>query len=571
MTVAGVRRRIGLEELRLDRLDEVQSWVNEAPLKLVAAALTDIRGMAKAGAVKERLEGLVLEAGEKWQPWWDQVRPAVVDSEYFRTDRNKKGAITAIGLRSGYYANDVPAEPLPPKPAKAPKKKAATLTDWKRWLLSEAGGSPPGRFPTKNVSGVLAKWPPKTIGQALRGAIQGAEEYLESGGASARDAAGWLEAVSRATLRWRECVGPDSGDGLTERTGKLTTRLAQVAGYDKGAGDWLLLAGALSGQPDAWRREFAAGMWAAFQDSRDGARDLLMASSVQPGHKDQAYLALEIALAAFDANGLIPGHSQLDRLLDIVPARERVQVIQNLILRSSAGDAPGEKVLDYVANSRHAAKLTAPAERLDTLALASIKLSEGQGQAIDLASLEIGEALAGSSADEHGPAWRGLLADGRKRISDMSKRKAGELESQRLAYETMLEEMSCEKKRLKSRVDNLRAEIAAGRETSRLGILEDILTVIGEAIQSLRQRNGSPEEALRDVETSLALALRAGGAEEFGKVGETAVYNPRFHQAESQIPTESPVRVSAPGAVVHGKLTGDHVLIKARVVASLEV
>ncbi len=243
MTVAGVRRRIGLEELRLDRPDEVRSWVNEAPLKLVAAALTDIRGMAKVGAIKERLEGLVLDAGEKWRPWWDQVRPAVGDSKYFRTDRNKKGAITAIGLKPGYYADDVPAEPLPPKSAKAPKKKAATLTDWKRWLLSEAGGPPPGRFPTKNVSGVLAKWPPKTIGQALRGAIQGAEEYLESWGASARDAAGWLEAVSRATLRWRECVGPDSGDGLAERTGKLTTRAGPSSRIRQGSGRLAALGG----------------------------------------------------------------------------------------------------------------------------------------------------------------------------------------------------------------------------------------------------------------------------------------------------------------------------------------
>ena len=124
MTVAGVRRRIGLEELRRDHPDEVRSWVNEAPLKLVAAALTDIRGMAKAGLIKEEIQDLLLDADEKWQPWWDRVRPAVGDSDFFRTETNAKKAITAIGLRPGYYADDVPTEPLPPKPAKAPKKKA---------------------------------------------------------------------------------------------------------------------------------------------------------------------------------------------------------------------------------------------------------------------------------------------------------------------------------------------------------------------------------------------------------------------------------------------------------------
>lgn len=567
MTVARDRRRIALEGLLQDHPDEVKLWVTNAPLKLVAAALADIRSMAKSGILKERLEGLVLEVGEKWNPWWDRVRPAVGDSRYFRTDRNKNGAIAAIGLAPGYYAEDVPAEPLPPKPARVPKKRAATLTDWKKWLLSEATGPPPGRFPTKPVSNALARWPSKTIGQVLRGAIQGAEECIESGSASARDAAGWLEAVSRATLRWRECTGPNSADGLTERTGKLAVQLAQVAGYDKGVGHWLLQAGALSGQLDAWRREFTIGMWGVFQDSRDGAGDLLMASYAYLGQQGQTYLAVEIALAAFRGNGPAPRHSQLDRLLDMLPARKRVQVVHNLILRSSDDDIPKEKVLDYLANSRHAAKLTVSSERLDTLTLAAIKLSEGQDQVTDLASCEIREALASSSCDKHGPAWRSLLSDGHKLISEIIERNADEVKSQRLTYDAKLEDMRCKEERLQSRVDDLRAEIAAGRETSRLDILEDVLTVIGEAIQSLRQRKDNPEGNLRDIEASLTLALRAGGAEEFGTVGEPAEYDPRFHQSDEQIPIESPVQVSAPGAVVHGKLTGDRVLIKARVVS----
>ncbi len=276
-------------------------------------------------------------------------------------------------------------------------------------------------------------------------------------------------------------------------------------------------------------------------------------------------------MAAFDDDNSTRRCSELDRLIDILPAGERIHVIHNLIVRSAAGDAPKKNVLDYVVNSRHAAKLPDPAERLKLLALTAMLLTDGQGQVVNQASHEIGDKLADSSAHGNGPVWSGLLSDSRKRISDMRESLTAELENQRSSYEDQLAEMRAEQKRLQGRVEGLRAQIAARREESRLDIRHDMLLVIGETLQSFRQRKGSPEELLRHIEARLSLALRAGGAEEFGTIGETVLYNPRFHQVEKQTPNKSPVRVSAPGAIVRGKLTGDRVLIKARVVYPSEV
>ena len=122
-----------------------------------------------------------------------------------------------------------------------------------------------------------------------------------------------------------------------------------------------------------------------------------------------------------------------------------------------------------------------------------------------------------------------------------------------------------EQERLVRRVDGLRSQIAEGREESRLDIRQDMLMEIAVTLQSLHQHEDGEGALVRDIKASLARALRAGGAEEFGAVGDTAPYNPRLHQSEKQIASDSPVRVCTPGALVRGKLTGDRVLTRARV------
>ena len=243
MTAAGARRRIGLAELLQERPDEVRSWVKEAPLKLVAAALTDIKGTAKSGAIQEKLKDLLREAGENWKPWWDRVRPAVGDSDFFRIERNKNNAIAAIALKPRYYVSDVPAEPLPDKPAAGQNARAATLTDWLKWFRDEID-EPPGRFPAKQAMADISDWNSGDVEQILQGTMRDAEHLLYRD-VSERDAAGWLEALGQASMRWIELAWPDFDSRLAERIAEIMGRLA---GRASGASIWPLWAGALSGQ-----------------------------------------------------------------------------------------------------------------------------------------------------------------------------------------------------------------------------------------------------------------------------------------------------------------------------------
>ena len=140
------------------------------------------------------------------------------------------------------------------------------------------------------------------------------------------------------------------------------------------------------------------------------------------------------------------------------------------------------------------------------------------------------------------------------------------MENLSLAHERQLEERRIEEGRQDQEIRRLRTQILASREESRMDILQDILRVMSETLQSIRPLQARPEELFRHVEARLALALRAGGAEEFGTIGETVAYNPAHHQAENQLPISAAVRIAAPGFVIRGNVTSDRVIAKARVV-----
>ena len=249
----------GLAALTWDGPEEVQPWVNEAPLKLVALALADSGGRGKAKDIQEKLEGRVVR-DPKWATWWKQVQPATKSSAHFRVGKDR--SITLVAK-----VDDIPHEPLAPpaKKTKAQKGKPPSLREWRKWLLSEVDGPPPAPSPTRPVSNALAKISNHEIEPAIRRTIWGAREFLASGSATPTAAERWAEAVSRGSLRWRECVGPENPDDLAELTGEILARLTRVTKDSKDGKPyeesvaWLLRAGDLAAQPDSWRRGIRPG------------------------------------------------------------------------------------------------------------------------------------------------------------------------------------------------------------------------------------------------------------------------------------------------------------------------
>ena len=567
MTLQETKPAAELETPDGTKPDSVESWVSDAPLKLVAWALDSLGRTARSTDVRRELEGtFVRDPGSEWKTWktwWERVLPAVKQSGNFNV---RKGSEITLMSRIAY----VPAEPWDtlPIPVKKAKTKGPSQADWKRWMLSDDTWPPPGPRPTKPVCNALAKLPLKDIPLALNRIMGGAAELLESGSLSSHVAAGWAEAVSRGFVQFRELTPPDAVLSLAPQVGELLARLVEAAGYSPESAGALLAAGGLPGQPDPWRRGFTEGVWNALQDLKGGGPELLEAVE----RPQRAAVAQELVIAALCSTGPLRQHSELDRILDCLSYREPVYLIRDLIVRSAAEEAPRGAVLDYVARSRHAAGLPDSTERLNLLAMASLLLSDGSGETVNKAAEQVGAALSGAAAEHQtGPVWPALLSGARQHIADLRAQHAQELEEQRLSHEARLEEMRREAEQLNRRVEGIRAQIAEGREESRMDIRQDMLLVMAETLQSLPEWADNPQALVKNVEAKLGLALGAGGAERLGTIGETVPFDPRLHKSAKSIAIDSQVRVGVPGAIVRGKLTGDRVLIKAKVVQPSEV
>ena len=562
----------GLEDRRRDKPEIDPSWVREAPLKLVAAALYTMPGHSgKSGDIRKVLENWV-EFTPKWNGWWKQVRPMLTASEHFA--EGKSNLITALRA-----FEDIPAEPLS---ATSPHRKSKGATekppsklerDWLEWFQCKTETAP-SRGPTKEAQSALDKITAESVAQMLNRVTGAAGEFVASGNARRQRAPGWARLLSQASARWLDCTGPYSGSEMATPVGATLARLVEASEFPRESGKWLIRAGVASDcSSRAWQEGFAAGIWQAIDSSEKDGRQWLRALLNQPGaeHRTNLIIVKGILPAAFVANGSATRLSQIDGLLALLPDADRIELLWNLIVQAAYGTFPKRTILDSVSRACHSMAALNSGQGLNLLVLAVLLLSDDGEEVVNQASQRIVAALENPSAYADSPVWDALLDGGRRYIADLRACQADEMERQRAFYEGQLEKCRHEEERLKRQAQRLSTELDAGREASKLDIRQDMLTVMSETLQSLRQSEDSPERMLRRVEAGLALALRAGDAEEFGAVGETVPYDPTRHQAEQRIPLNAAVRISYPGAVVRGKLTGDRVILKAQVVCPTEV
>ena len=538
------------EALLLDRPSALASWTEEAPLKLVALALSAGGGEGKMADIRAKLDGRVLETG-KWKNWWkkqqQQMRKLPTCFKIVKTGRDSK-----YNLLTWYDSVPAASELKSDfKSAGTADKGAPATADWRKWLESSTHEPPPGRFPTRQVATNLAKWPAKTIEQALLRVIVSAEEALSSDSPSPQVAEGWLRSVAQASLRWRETAGPDTGGYTAARVGGVLARLARIAG-DRTPQELLLRAGVMDGDADAWRRGFAAGMWEAFDG--DDAREMYRRSAAVLGRQARGDLAREIVLAAFGPEFSESRHSALDRLLDALPDEDRERLLREAV--ASLSQSQREGLLHYVANSRHAQG----DDRFVLRLITALTLHDEGSELAKRASRELADAAEDPA--RFGKPVQSVFAATVSRAGEVKSRAQAEVQVRSADAQAQIEQERQEQERLRQQVRDLDAELAAKRELSRLEIRRDMLLAIGEVLQSVLRRSNL-EEVVGDVEAGLGLALRAGGAELINTAPEG--YDPRLHQSSEKIVESSQVKVLIPGVIVRGRTHGDLVLLKAQV------
>ena len=551
--------------LRLD-----PSWVSEAPLKLVASALECMGDRTgKPGAIKETLEAAV-DFKPKWGTWWKRVKPLLEDSEHFEVEKGQT-------IRLLTDVAGIEFQPLP-SPAKklsnpGPRKPSKQELQWLAWLTEENGSAPPSRSPTKAAHAALGKCPDQDLRQALDRICGEASSFLDSNRTAPKVAAGWASLMSSAASRWRDGGGVYSGSAAAESVGELLARLIGEAKSPRESREWLRQAGGLltDSQLDTWRGQFAIGVWRSLNGSRDGARAWFESLFYRSAGEERMALVREITLAAFNGDSSNSSHIQLERLLNLFSPADRIDMVRDIIIQSAAGGVPKHRVLAFTEHVCYSGSWPEPAGRLNLLVLAATLLSDGEGPIPSRASEEIGVALMDGPIHEEDEVWSSLLSAARQQVAGVQASWKDQLDEQRARHEESHRKLLAEKNGQDKLVNELRAEIERNREQSKLEILEDILKVIAEKLQLMRLHADSPDEMLSEAEAGFALALRVGGAQELGKVGEIVQYEPSKHKAEQDVSIGAQVRISQPGALVPGKLTGGLVLLRARVEPVVEV
>ena len=538
------------EALLWDHPEELASWAEERPLQLVALALSVRGGKDKLTNVKKVLD---LVPGCKSSSWWSPTQAKLKLPEL---NRHFEIAKTGISLHSNVDSVPKDADLL-----------GFLQSIWQDWLLYDPSKPVvwmewPNKESLDALDRVLARLGRGESEQSLHNTMQSVQIFLKSPRKKTPSVAlNWLETLSRVHLRWDDGAGIH-GD-LAMRTGEVLRDLCQLAGYNK-SGQWLLQAYTLMGMSDSWRQGFVAGMWAASSSPTANAaarRRLFNSASSLMGRQGRVDLTREIAIAAFradDATRCYPEPSEIDRILSELTSGEETQRLLELIaLSSNANQQDKDKLLSYIANSRH----SKGPERLNLLALAALLLADGEGAFAAQASRELADAFV-SLEEEYHPAMQAIFRYTRARIAEERARIAGEMDSLRQVHSAELEIERREQERLRMQVRDLGAELSANREESRLEIRRDMLLAVGEILQSVRRRD-NVEDIVGDVEAGLRLALRAGGADLLDTAPKG--YDPRLHHATEELPESTPVKVIAPGVIVRGGSRGDWVLLRAQV------
>ena len=532
------------EAMLWERPGELESWAKERPLQLVALALSIEGGTGKTADIKEKLDGRV-SLGGKFATWWNRTRPKLnlpEPQKHFKVDKNAFVLLSSVG--------EVPPDADLP---------TFLLSEWNYWLSNETGAPPPwSKWPKAEAfaafDNALEQLRDIDAEQSLLLVMNGAEEFLASGKTSKPAATNWLETVGRTFLRWRDCTGTDSYSSRTAQAIGILARLCEIVGYAKSGQQWLLLAH----DDDSWQQGVAAGMWAASRGANDRARrrSLFQTTSELLGRQGRADLAREIALSALRVEYTPPRYSEIDQYLqDLTGSEDTVQYLYELIALAEAAGAT-DKVLDYIANSRHA---SGP-ENLSLRLMAALTLSKGQGEFATRVSREMADVVGTPSA--YGPELLAVLKETKASFERAIADKDREMAELRQAHEAELERERVEQDRLRQQVRQRNADLAARREESRLEIRRDMLLAIGEVLQSARL-GVSCDEVAGKVEAGLRLALRAGGAEVLDSAPDG--YDVRLHRSEEELTNSTPVRVVAPGVIVRGETDGDLVLLKAKV------
>ena len=548
----------GLEASLWNSPDTARIWAKKRPLRLVAAALADAGGTAKAKDLQTCIE---QHLDTKWNTWWKRIQPLVKQSPYFHM---KEGSYVISGNPS-----DVPEEALPTRvgrrttaePKSSRTHKVASSREWIKWLLTDIDSAPPAKSPAPVVFDILDALPAEMLEGINRRLLYGLRFVLEAQPRpSVRILAGWVDAISRLSNRWIQSSSPGFLKALPEQLVRFTADLLDKPRHRTFAGQVLPVLAAIAEKNDQLARGIGDCLVSLLQAGSRGAAELFRGLVDKLPETARRLLSREVIRKVFQTG--TPEQQYL--ALNAVNDRDRGYLLEYLALLMVDGQIPVERVVEAFRGEWLAIQGAVQVTSLRSPLLGAMLL----GAAAEPLHLQIEDAFRLAIREKEqsltDPVIAMLVHTAREEVLHTRRELEQRLHNEVDNYNARLSEAHAEIERMRRNTDDLQQQVARRREEARLEIRRDMLVAIGEVLQIMSVKDRKPANLTADIEAGLSLALRAGGAEVLGCVGEEVPYDSRRHQAERAIDEGTPVVVVAPGVLVRGGQRGELILLKAR-------
>ena len=553
----------GLEvRLHVNR-EAVLELVENAPLRLVAAALVDLGRSATTTELREKLTRDVIDQ-PNWNRWWRRVQAGLKESrrsisysprrKSMRLIANHPDDINPVSLNelSGPSSNSRAREVRAAPPRSVPR-----LSEWVMWIHGDEEGDVPRGAPPEGLRPVLQTCPSLLVSRSTNRLVRGIEQRVTS---SLRPAGPssmtWLGCLADILTRWVE-----TGEHLEEiPLPKIIQLLAQATHT---------LDSAEYGNLAEWLTSYVSR---STRNVEQVARALLSADTKIPREEKGIGKILEHVSAQLE-------ESTLELLYQSMIETNSYQPPDLGTWRSLKPEVRAEILSSVLVNVHDPVSITEvghllnrewgvsnPHERhylFKPVAVAWLMHEQLRGDAGDFLRNALRSNLGGAAPESsHMVEWRDLSESLSNDVvaqlrEELTREKESELQS-RAATESELE-------RVKRQVRHLRGELHNASRVAVLDLTRDALLVLGETVQQLVSSTAPDTSKIADAEAGIRLALGALGAELFGEVGQVIDFDSRLHEPDSHIAGECQVEVTAPGLRFTRGVDTPFVLVRAEV------
>ena len=515
-------------------------WVDEAPLRLVAAALVDSnRTTAKVADIRSALTPSIIKS-EDWNKWWNVVRAGLRESRYFsyaprepirlRT-RNpaEVDSYTLDQLRAA--SRQAQSRPSISVEMSVPSPGISGLGGWILWALADEEEPMPRSVPSDDFVLFLQRMPESVAPTALSSLMSGIEQRLVDANQKLADTSvkAWESAFVAALNRWAELSYSTevSIQGIVALIVRVLEARHSAAFQD--VAEWIAAYAARS-TSDA--EAISNALLSVSTVAPIGTENLLRRLSGQLDSSTKVTLWRQLI-----SNGL--------RRTDMLPIGQWMRIL-NLEDKVDVFVALLTTIYDESSIARIGDLLEAEWKQVDSKQHYKLFDAVAVAWALHCQSVPVSKkAMLEAAGDGEREDEASLLSEWRSIVSSLSEKERNRSEQREAELEQQLKDTKSELDRAGRQIRFLQGENRSKRRSAEIEITRDAITVLGFASQDLATAPKS--QILDDTEARVILALSTLGAKPFGSVGALVKFDPALHEATPTPVTGTPVRIVAPG------------------------